>query len=52
MMDAITIMKTVGRLFSKIELITEVVLTTLALLLAIGSVAPQRGCLKYFVKLW
>ena len=30
-MEAITIMKTVGRLFSKIELITEVLLTRLAL---------------------
>ena len=50
MMEAITIMKTVGRLFSKIELITEVVLTTLALVLAIGSGGPAAGMLEIFCK--
>ena len=52
MMEAITIMKTVGRLFSKIELITEVVLTTLALVLAIGSGGPAAGMLEIFCKAW
>ena len=50
MMEAITIMKTAGRLFSKIELITEVVLTTLALVLAIGSGGPAAGMLEIFCK--
>jgi hypothetical protein len=51
MMEAITIMKTVGRLFSKIELITEVVLTTLALVLAIGiGGGPAAGMLEIFCK--
>src|SRR5688572_28436667 len=50
MMEAITIMKTVGRLFSKIELITEVVLTTLALVLAIGTGGPAAGMLEIFCK--
>jgi hypothetical protein len=51
MMEAITTMKTVGRLFSKIELITEVVLTTLALVLAIGiGGGPAAGMLEIFCK--
>ena len=50
MMEAITIMKTVGRLFSKIQLITEVVLTTLALVLAIGSGGPAAGMPEIFCK--
>jgi hypothetical protein len=37
MMEAITIMKTAGRLFSKIEFITEVVLTAVALVVVIGN---------------
>ena len=49
-MEAITIMKTVGRLFSKIELITEVVLTRLALVLAIGSGGPAAGMPEIFCK--
>ena len=50
MMDAITIMKTVGRLFSKIELITDVLLTRLALVLAIGSGDSAAGMLEIFCK--
>ena len=37
MMEAITIMKTAGRLFSKIEFITEVVLTAVALVVVMGN---------------
>jgi hypothetical protein len=50
MIEAITIMKTAGRLYSKIEFITAVVLTTLALVLAIGSGGPAAGMLEIFCK--
>jgi hypothetical protein len=50
MMEAITIMKTAGRLLSKIELITVVVSTALALVLAIGDGGPAAGMLEIFCK--
>jgi hypothetical protein len=50
MMEAITIMKTAGRLFSKIELITLVVFTAVALLVAIGGGGPAAGMLEIFCK--
>jgi hypothetical protein len=42
-MEAITIMKTAGRLLSKIELITVVVLTVLALVLVAGGAGVLAG---------
>src|ERR687895_2598813 len=50
MMEAITIMKTAGRLLSKIELITVVVSTALALVLEIGAGGPAAGMLEIFCK--
>jgi hypothetical protein len=49
MIEAITIMKTAGRLLSNIEFITVVVLTAVALVLAIGGVGgPAAGMLEIF----
>lgn len=42
-MEAITIMKTAGRLLSKIELIMVVVLTVLALVLVLGGGGVWAG---------
>jgi hypothetical protein len=50
MIEAITIMKTAGRLLSKIEFITVVVLTALALVLVMGSGGPAAGMLEIFCK--
>jgi hypothetical protein len=51
MMEAITIMKTAGRLLSKIEFITVVVFTALALVVAIGGGGgPAAGMLEIFCK--
>lgn len=49
MIEAITIMKTVGRLLSNIEFITVVVLTPVALVLAIGGWGPAAGMLEIFL---
>lgn len=52
MMEAITIMKTAGRLFSKIELTTVVVLTAVAPVLATGGGGdgPAAGTVEIFCK--
>jgi hypothetical protein len=50
MIEAITIMKTAGRLLSKIEFITVVVLTALALVPAMGIGGPTAGMLEIFCK--
>lgn len=50
MREAITIMKRAGRLSSKIEFIIVVVLTALALVLAIGAGGPAAGMLEIFCK--
>ena len=51
MMEAITIMKTAGRLFSKIEFISVVVFTALALVVAIGGGGgTAAGMLEIFCK--
>jgi hypothetical protein len=50
MIEAITIMKTAGRLLSNIEFITVVALTALALVLAMGTGGPAAGMLEIFCK--
>jgi hypothetical protein len=50
MIEAITIMKTAGRLLSKIEFITVVVFTALALVGVIGAGGPAAGMLEIFCK--
>ena len=45
-MEAITIMKTAGRLLSKIELITVVALTVLALVLVVGGDVMAGGVVE------